>query len=158
MLPHHSVTCSQCIPFGAQTCSKALHRFLACSAPSQGLKPLCQPASALHRPPWPPAVPWASGPCCPLRFTAGPSSSRTSPQDAMAHVGFYLLRVPVVFSTCNNHAHHTGPSKLCALRRQEPRHKLLRPPPSPTLQEAILTLADKDHHRGKSKRTLFELF
>lgn len=31
-------------------------------------------------------------------------------------------------------------------------------PPSPTLQEAILTLADKDHHRGKSKRTMFELF
>lgn len=56
--------------------------------------------------------------------------------------------------------HITGPSKLCALRSQEPRHKLLRPPtphPPPTLQEAI-TLADKVHHRGKSKRTMFELF
>lgn len=84
---------------------------------------LCPPSPCLPRP-----GPRVSGPCRPLRVTAGSFSSRTSPQDGMAHVASHLLGVPVVFSTCTNHPHHTGPSKLCALRRQAPGHRLPRPP------------------------------
>lgn len=48
--PHHSITCSQCVPFRAQTCSTALHHLLARSALSRGLKPVHPPASALQGP------------------------------------------------------------------------------------------------------------
>lgn len=84
---------------------------------------LCPPSPCLPRP-----GPRVSGPCRPLRVTAGSFSSRTSSQDGMAHVASHLLGVPVVLSTCTNHPHHTGPSKLCALRRQAPGHRLPRPP------------------------------